>query len=224
MKKHGKAGFWGCEGDVRETLDGEFVMIHDPSTERMTGIDLNVNSTNYSTLETLTINAGNNISLYSNLKIPKLEDYLIICKKFGMVPFIDSLAFNSDDSYSRFIELLDKYDLTDKCVLSSYNGLQALRKIRQITDKPTCILNLPANDWSSASVYFVGVMNELKNAGIGIDQSAFTSNQAEILRSCNSIVSTYVLNDVDSAISELNKGADIIITDYLTSLFKEYKS
>lgn len=223
MKKHGKAGFWGCEGDVQETSDGEFIMLHDLTTTWATGVNLTVANSTYAQLQELTITNGNNINLYSGLKIPKFEDYLRICKKFGMVPVIDSLQFQGDSSIPNFIALLDKYDLTDKCICTGLNAVGTLRKIRALTIKPVCITHT-AGDWAPSSTYFVGVMNELKNAGIGTEYHYYTAEQVEILRNCNSVSMAWTIDDLDEALTCIGYGADIIVTNSLTSLFKEYKN
>lgn len=67
------------EMDVRLTSDGELVLMHDPSTERTTGVDKLVCDTTYEELQQL--DAGAEFSdEYAGTKIPTLQEAIDTCK------------------------------------------------------------------------------------------------------------------------------------------------
>lgn len=223
FEEAGKAGFWGCETDVQETSDGYFVLCHNLDTEWATGTKLVIAESTYAQINALTINNGNNISQYTGLKIPLLEDYLKICKKFGMVPFIDSLQINSDSSWNNFFTLLDKYDLKDKCVFSTYQQPVKLTKIRKYTIKSPVILNI-GNDWSGNSDYFLGLLNNWNNAGIAVNYINLNSTQTELLRNNKSIIGTWTIDSLEDANDIISLGADYIVTNSLSGTIGQIQS
>lgn len=222
FEEAGRAGFWGCETDVQETSDGYFILCHNLNTEWATGTNLVIAESTYAQINALTINNGNNISQYAGLKIPLLEDYLKICKKFGMIPFIDSLQIHSDSSWNNFFSLLDKYDLRDKCVFTAYQEPAKLTKIREYTIKSPVILNV-GNDWSGNSDYFLGLLNNWKNSGLAVNYVNINSTQIQLLRNNKSIIGAWTIDDLEDANNIIGLGADYIATNSLISLFTEYK-
>ena len=80
----GKAGFHGCECDVRETKpddqnDIELVINHDSSYKRIWGVDKNVDELTYEEVKT-----EPKLS-----KICTFDEYLECCRDYNMVPYVD---------------------------------------------------------------------------------------------------------------------------------------
>lgn len=89
----GAAGFWGAETDVRMTKDGEFILMHDATLQRMCGVNKRPEDMTLAEIQKQKIVAGNNISKYKNTAsattIPTLEEYLETCKEYEMTPVIE---------------------------------------------------------------------------------------------------------------------------------------
>jgi len=79
----GKLGFWGAECDVRTTSDGNWMILHDDTVNRMTNGNGKISSLSFAKVQALNINSGKNIASFKGVKIPKLNDYLLTCKKWG---------------------------------------------------------------------------------------------------------------------------------------------
>lgn len=116
----GEAGFWGVETDVYETVDGVFVLSHDDSLKRMTGMDVKITEITYEELQKFTINAGSNANQYSNLKIPTLEEYLQICTDYGMVPVIEMKQLFSPESCKRLLQIIEQSGWGEACEVISF--------------------------------------------------------------------------------------------------------
>lgn len=210
FEEAGKAGFWAIETDLQDTVDGELVLIHNLDTAWSTGENLVVNESTYEQLKDLTIVNGNNIVNYPNLKIPRLEDFLIICKKYGCVPFLDSLTFVNEASYAKMFDLLIKYDLLDKCVFSALNAVAKLEKIRTFTDRATVILNISGNmnlDYHPARIEW------LRNSGIGNTLNFINNEGVKELRNRNCIVGAWTIDDLSEAEELIGLGVDYIVSN-----------
>ena len=85
----GENGFWGAECDVWRTADGQWVLMHDATVDRMTDGSGEVSMMSADELRALTINAGSNVSQYPNTRIPTLEEYLDVCKQYGLHAVIE---------------------------------------------------------------------------------------------------------------------------------------
>ena len=72
--------FFGIETDLRETKDGQFVLIHDADiSSRTTGFGIVSNLTLWQVQQAV-MNKGTNINKYNSLRIPTLEEYLEVVK------------------------------------------------------------------------------------------------------------------------------------------------
>ena len=85
----GENGFWGAECDIWRTTDGQWMLMHDPTVNRMTNGSGEISKMSSDELRALKINAGNNISQFPDTKIPTLEEYLDVCNTYGLHAVIE---------------------------------------------------------------------------------------------------------------------------------------
>ena len=122
----GKYGYWGAEADVLETSDGYYVLMHDNTVDRTTDGTGVVSELTLEQIKNLTVDIGANISNYPNLKVPTMEEYLQVCKKYNLTPIIEIKVIANVDN---FLEILKKYNVLHSCVIISYDW-DLLWKIR----------------------------------------------------------------------------------------------
>ncbi len=100
----GEYGFWGAECDICNTADGEWVIMHDDTVDRMTDGVGKVNEMTFAEIRALTVDAGNNAEAYPGTKVPTLTEYLDVCKEYGMHAVIE-IKDNAD--YAKLDDLAD---------------------------------------------------------------------------------------------------------------------
>ena len=78
--------FFGIETDVHKTADGKLVLMHDGHTGRVAkdGIDLVIAEETFDTLRALPLK-GERI----DYRIPTLDEYLSICKRYGKTAVLE---------------------------------------------------------------------------------------------------------------------------------------
>lgn len=93
----GKAGYYAAEFDVMPTKDGVWVMIHDDTVDRTMSGEGEVSNLTYAELLEMTIDAGNGIENYPDLKISTLEEAIDICLEYSMRPMIEIKGGEPED-------------------------------------------------------------------------------------------------------------------------------
>lgn len=116
-----KHRFDGIECDVQTTKDGTFIVFHDDTLDRMTGVKGNVKDFPYDIIKDLLIINGRNYLHYRNLKIPLLEEYLQVCAKGGLIPVIEIKRVNEMADLDRFVEIIKAHDLYEQAIVISFN-------------------------------------------------------------------------------------------------------
>lgn len=83
----GNRSHYGIETDVHVTKDGKFVIIHDETTERVSGgaHNFNVEECTYAELENLTLPDLDGSWNRQDIRIPLLVDYIKICQKYEKI-------------------------------------------------------------------------------------------------------------------------------------------
>jgi glycerophosphoryl diester phosphodiesterase len=120
----------GCdmiETDVHMTKDGVLVLIHDGSTLRTTGVDMDVNESTYAELSEL--DAGAVFSgEFVGTRIPTVEEFIELIKNSDILvnwelkdyPTVlgDERAFRAAD---KLVELIHKHGLSDRSMMNSFS-------------------------------------------------------------------------------------------------------
>jgi len=141
----GKYGIWGCETDIHLTTDGHWVTFHDPTVDRMTNGTGDITSMTLAQVKALSIDAGSNIALYSNLKIPTFEQYLQICKKWDMVAIVELKHTVTPQQLESLFVIINKYNMIDKIILQAYgSNLFTIREVNK--DVTIGVLANPTDD------------------------------------------------------------------------------
>lgn len=77
----GNRSHWGVETDVHVTADGQYVIIHDDTTDRVAGVHHEVEETDLATLRALHLQDVDG-QPRADLLLPTLEEYIGICKRY----------------------------------------------------------------------------------------------------------------------------------------------
>ena len=205
----GKLGFWGAECDVHTTSDGHWVILHDDSVDRMTNGKGKIKNLSLSKVQALNITSGKNIADYKGIKIPKLQDYLIVCKKWGLVPIIEMKYDDNFQYYDKFIKTIKKYGDLNKTVVISSSQL-SLRELRKRNSYLT--LGLICSDITKENVNFV---KTLQNAFIDSSYHNITKSEVLLCHGNNIKVGVWTVDDGILANKLIQKGVDYLTTDKL---------
>lgn len=129
-----KAGYHGCYGveiDAQVTSDGEIILMHDDTVDRMTDGTGTVNNLTYAYIASLNIDNGNDLEYYPTQKVPLLSDVLNICNQFGLVPMIELKGTWNDTNLTKLLNTLKLYNMLKTATIISFTVsiIQALRNL-----------------------------------------------------------------------------------------------
>ena len=123
-------GFDGMECDIHTTKDGEWVIIHDDTVDKMTDGEGEVESFTLKELQKLNIDGGHGIENYKNLKIPTFKQYLELCEKYDIIPVIEIKKCDVK-LLGSLKKLMDKTKFKKEPVFISFNR-EYLEKYREL--------------------------------------------------------------------------------------------
>ena len=122
------AGLFGAgliETDIRVTADDQIVCLHDPDLYNMTGApasDTKVKNLTYEEIRSYTINNGNGLANCQYRFVPRLADYLAICRKYGMIAMLEvkhlgTTQEQKERTCHEIVRLLRVYNLEKRAIL-----------------------------------------------------------------------------------------------------------
>lgn len=117
----GNRSYWGVETDIHRTADGQFVVIHDDNTLRVSGTELIVEETDFHTLRNLCLLDTENRAGRTDLRIPTLTEYIRVCRDYGKFCVLElKNAFQKDD-IGKVIEEIRSENYLDHVIFISFN-------------------------------------------------------------------------------------------------------
>lgn len=191
------------ELDVRQTKDKQIVVYHDDSLNRI-GIDRYISDMTYEELSNIDYGKYFNTK-YSNVRIPLLVDAIEFAKSNNIKLNIDLKTVNQeDDLESSVVELIEKYNFVDSCVITT----PSYRKIRNIKR-----LNPNIKTAYLAYAPSESLINLSDADAISINIMAINNYIVDLLHKAGKEVYVWTIND-ETAIKEMiSLDVDNIITD-----------
>lgn len=210
FEEAGKAGFWGAECDIYRTKDGVWVVTHDSNTYRMTDKMSNIEDKTYSQLKAEKIDNGSSIENYPDLTICTLEEYLQICKNYGMTAVIELKGKNNTQYYNEVTQLVEKYAVNAVYISFHFENLE---KIRALTSAPIYYLvhKIEAED--------IELAKSLADCGIDFDGNKDKNYESGLIKQCidsGLAVGAWTVNDTQTLDKLVDCGVTLITTDCIT--------
>lgn len=136
----GNRSYFGIETDVHVTRDGKFIIHHDDSIKRMTGIDKILEETDAVELSLVRLYDRNRENreteeTRSDLSLPTLGEYISICKKYGKTAVLELKRRMTPESIADIIEELFDLDYIDNTIFISFSLMNVLDVRRLLPDQ-----------------------------------------------------------------------------------------
>lgn len=197
-------GFFGIETDVRETKDGEFVLYHDEDLSTRTSGKGTVISQTLQDVQSYEMLKGKNLAQYKNLKVPRLEDYLAICKKYGVTPVMH-IKQVTDAGIPKLLKKISDAGLMEQAIVTG--GKKDMQRFRDV-DKNIQLywinyLSNTGTDWAVT-----------QNIHLNSDVKDVTTEKVAYAHKKGLKVGAWTVNDVKTVESLAKAGVDFVTTDY----------
>ena len=191
------------ELDVQLTSDGEVIVMHDSNAYRTTGVDENIVNMTYK--EVRRLDAGSWYSeQYKGEKVPSLREVLELTQ--GKIKLNIELkpAGNGDELAKKTAALIEKYNMTADCVVTSFSK-SALLAVKSYNE------NVKVGYILSAAY---GDFYDMSNIDFFSVNAAYLSKRTiDAIHNSGKQVYAWTVNNKDSIKNLTNKGVDGVITD-----------
>lgn len=217
FKKAIEIGVDGIELDVQLTKDNTVVIIHDETIDRTTNGNGLVNSYTYDELKKF--DASFNFNNFGFNRIPTLEEYFLLVKDLDIITNIElkTSVYEYLGIEDSVLELIKKYNLEDKVIISSFNHFSILR-MKKLAPQIKC--GFLSEDWIiDAGKYTFSYQIECYHPRF----NNLIPEVIEELKKFNIEINTWTVNDERDMLYLKEKGIDSIITnfpDMAKNLFK----
>ena len=116
----GNRSYFGIETDVHKTSDGHFVIIHDDSTTRVSGVEHTVEETDFATLRALQLFNKEGVPARKDICIPTLEEYASICLHYEKVGILELKNTFSKEEIGQIVTILKEQNALDAIIFISF--------------------------------------------------------------------------------------------------------
>ena len=191
-------GFDMVETDVQFTSDNVPVLLHDTTINRTArnadgtqlSSDVAINSITYAQSQEYDFGIWKDAS-YAGTKIPKFEDFIILCKQIGIHPYIElkNDIVYTDAQLLSLIDIVNKHDMMHLCTWKSF-ALSQLRVIKR--NAPMARLG-----------YLVSTITEKR-----VSEAQFLQTQ------CNEVFIDALVTNLTSELIALVKNAHVTLEAY----------
>lgn len=201
-----KAGFYGAECDVQLTSDGKWVVIHDSSVDRTTNGTGNVNSLTLTQIKALDAGSWKH-AYYTGTRIPTLQEFLKVCRRTGLVPYIEMKNVETAENTANLISEVKKYFDSKDFVIIAAAEIN-LRNIRSLDKDITLGLVQPITD------SFTNTVKELGNAFMNCPYAEVLDPvKVQMVRDKKIEVDVWTVNSYQTCLSLAEIGVNGITTD-----------
>ena len=125
-----KEDYYGIETDVHVTKDGVYVLFHDDDLEETTGMDLEIDETDYATLKSVKLPDKGGDGEKAQY-IPTLAEFLSVCKEYGKQAIIELKADFTKAQIGEIVGILEEYGMKNNATFISFEeeNLLYLREV-----------------------------------------------------------------------------------------------
>ena len=129
----GNRSYFGIETDIQVIADGTFVAMHDNDTHRVClgKVTVDVKGGTWDSLRDVVLPDLDGTFDRKDIRIPTMQDYVKICKKYGKVCILEVKNVFSKDDLERMIEEIKHLDYLDGVIFISieYENCANLRAL-----------------------------------------------------------------------------------------------
>lgn len=202
--------YYGIETDVHVTADGQFVVIHDDSTAKVSDTDLCVEQSSREALAKVQLYSRGRIPSPTrrDLVIPDLADYIRICRDYGKIPVLELKNRIQTEDIRRMVALIRQLGYLDETVFISFewDNMVDLREML-----PEQKLQFLIKDWDDA------LPEKLKARDMDLDiyYRSLTAERVALLHDLGIRVNVWTCDDPAEAEKLIGWGVDFITSNIL---------
>ena len=204
----GNRSYYGVETDVHRTADGKYVVIHDSDTAGVSPLHVEIEKSAYDTIRGVMLNDIDGTSGRTDLRVPSLEEYIKVCKRYGKYCILELKGAHADEDITNIIGIINEQDYLDHVIFISFSLQNLINLRKQLPDQPAQWLT---GDWKEEyKSYLVD-----NNLDLDIWYGSLTEETYAWLRSLGKKVNVWACDDPAAAAKYVEMGVDYITSNIL---------
>lgn len=203
----GMRSYYGIETDIHRTADGQFVVFHDDTTTRLTGVEWVVEEHTLAELKTLCLKDKDE-RFRSDLTLPTLDEYIRICKKYEKVAVLELKNHMEPEDIRKVIDIIREEGYLEQTTFISFDLENMLCIRRMLPQQPAQYLVGKITD----ELFDILVSNELD---LDIHHLGLTAEFTARLHEAGRKVNVWTVDTPEHAQRVLDMGVDFITSNIL---------
>lgn len=189
-------GFRYVETDVQITKDGIPVLLHDYSIDRTSDGEGEISNLSWDQVRKFDFGSWKSQE-YEKTPIPSLEEFLLLCKQMGLIPYLE-LKATSHKSIQDIVSLVNKYGLSEdvKYISFSTSILKSISEIQQYA-----ALGVLTGTPLSESVISTALSLKTNNNSVFIDSSDYSESAVFLCREARIPLEIWTVNSKEIVLS-----------------------
>ena len=203
-----RESYYGIETDVHRTADGQFVIFHDDNTARV-GVDsLIIENSSFETLRKLQLTDIDGKRGRIDLRIPTLEEYIGICKKYEKQSILElKNQFKASDVY-KVVAAIEKMGYLEHVTFISFQLKNLVYLRRRYPEQSAQYL---LDQWGEDSLDALTKYN----LGLDIRYTSLTKEIVDQVHAAGLEVNCWTVNTKEDGEALAEMGVDYITTNIL---------
>lgn len=200
--------YYGIETDVHRTADGRYVCIHDSNTARVSGVDMNVESSTLEQLQSIRLYDTDGSTDRADLRVPTLQDYIKICHKYGKVSVLELKTPFEAEHVREIADIIRDLGHLDMTVFISFHRQDLVYLREYLPDQPAQFLT---GDWNE------DIKSFLLKYGFDIDicWPHLSKEAFEEMKACGIKVNVWTVDEKEKAEEFAEWGVDYLTTNII---------
>ena len=147
----GQRTYYGIETDVHVTSDGQFIIIHDDITGRVSQMNIPVEGSTFEELRKIRLNDREDGVMREDIMLPTLDDYIKICRRYGKTCVLELKNHMEEKYIAGIIDVIKARDYIDNVIFISFDFENCKTVKRLLPDQRVMFLCGELNDdWMKA--------------------------------------------------------------------------
>ena len=204
----GNRSHYGIETDVHRTIDGKYVCFHDDTTGRVAIDNMVIEESTFDTLRNLLLCDTNGEKGRTDLRIPTLQEYIQICKKYGKTSVLELKNHFPEEDIIRINEIISKEGYLGNVIFISFD-IENMLTLRRLLPKQRAQF--------LTSKYSEELVDRLvcERLDLDIHHEALTKENIAYMHSRGIVVNCWTVDDPKRAEDLISWGVDFITSNIL---------
>lgn len=206
----GNRSYFGVETDVHVSKDGKFVICHDETLTAVSGgkCNIDIEKSNYEDYANVVLPDVDGSTYRNDIRVPLLEEYIKICKKYEKVCVLEVKNLFSQDDIKRLVEAIKSYGYLENVIFISFvlENCVNLRKLLPDQEIQYLLCKTDINE------DVVKLLKE-KNLDLDVFYESVTKENVELLHKNGIKVNCWTCDNKEKAEKLVEYGVDFITSN-----------